>query len=661
MKKIFNLLAISMLALGFCACEDEIADNFSSDPVAPVMNSHQDILMTSTTLAEDVEFTWQAYRNLPEGLTYTLYGEYQGTTMTMASTTGLYYKTDKASFQSALNGAFSLPTNDTFPLSVYVVVSNAGIDYKSDAVTVNIYVNADAVAPTVSLIPTEPVVLDATTPSDAIGLVSWTEARLVLGEAITYDLQMTVNGGAPYALAEGITGLSYHTTVDALNEAIVAAGGLEAEANQVVFDVTAVCASLPNGISASSEALEVTTYVSTFPDQYYMPGSYQGWDPASAPVLLQSSVTKGLFEGVVDLTTSDGSDVEFKFSPVPEWKDDFGGTVEVTTFAGDYAHASGTVGVSDNIKVPSGMYWIVLNKKFGTLEMVQFETLSLIGSAVGDYGWGSDVDLTYDADAKTFYVAETALKAGEFKLRFNHDWTYSMGGTTSAVSLTTGDNIASTKEGGYKVVLDVSGDPAKVKFIDLSFPENIYAPGGHNGWSFSTMFAGNGEGKYEGFATIGPEFKFTPADNWNNGDYTGTPVVDDSGVVTISLEDGSGKGNIVLSKAGYYKVEADFTTLSVTMTPISTVGIIGGFDGWASDYVSLSYDSESDTWNATDVVIPAGTEWKFRMNGGWDVNLGGDLSDLTQGGANIVEADGGTYDISLSIATTPYKATMTKK
>ena len=48
------------------------------------------------------------------------------------------------------------------------------------------------------------------------------------------------------------------------------------------------------------------------------------------------------------------------------------------------------------------------------------------------------------------------------------------------------------------------------------------------------------------------------------------------------------------------------------------------------------------------------------MNGGWTINLGGDLTNLTNDGANITGIENGLYDVTLSIGTTPYKATLKK-
>ena len=94
--------------------------------------------------------------------------------------------------------------------------------------------------------------------------------------------------------------------------------------------------------------------------------------------------------------------------------------------------------------------------------------------------------------------------------------------------------------------------------------------------------------------------------------------------------------------------------MSATATLIERVAVIGSFCGWGDpDDVAMTYDADLDLWTVTNLEFPPGTEYKFRMNRNWDLNLGGDPDNLTHDGANI-NADAGTYNITLSLATTPY-------
>lgn len=54
-------------------------------------------------------------------------------------------------------------------------------------------------------------------------------------------------------------------------------------------------------------------------------------------------------------------------------------------------------------------------------------------------------------------------------------------------------------------------------------------------------------------------------------------------------------------------------------------------------------------------------EFKFRANNGWDINLGGSLTNLVQNGDNIKFTGEGTYVVTLDLSAVPYTATLTKE
>jgi hypothetical protein len=53
---------------------------------------------------------------------------------------------------------------------------------------------------------------------------------------------------------------------------------------------------------------------------------------------------------------------------------------------------------------------------------------------------------------------------------------------------------------------------------------------------------------------------------------------------------------------------------------------------------------------------------KFRANNAWDINLGGNASNLTYGGDNMSIAESGTYLITLNLSDPKaYKCTIVKQ
>lgn len=660
MKILKYLFAVAALGFATLSCEVISEDAFSTLPVPPEMYAHSNILMTSNTMDEYVNFSWKPARFLSEGVNYNLYAKYGNTSKMIYSTKEYFYSAPKTQFKDALYAAFpNLPDNDTFSMSFYVSVPFGIATYTSEEISVDIYAYGDAVSAEVSAVQSS-IVLDITNPAGVLELLTWTPARLEYNEAITYSVHLKYGTGEYMMLASDITETSFSMTVDALNEAAVAAGAPEAQQAEVEFAVKAHSATYESGVISAVVPVLLTTYIATYPDFLYLPGSYKlnNWDPATAPKIAQSTVKKGYYEGVVDLSTADGSNTQFKFSPKPAWDGDFAiDNIVLSTFGNGYTSVSGTGTTGGNLEVPSGMYNIIVNKKLNTLYMIQIDKLSLIGSApVASNGWANDVDMEYDPVSHTF-SAVADMVAGEFKIRVNHDWTHSAGGQINKISFNPGDNnniTFSRPDGNYKVVLNVSANPYTITYINTSFPEKLYMPGDHQGWNPASapFLRGDNEGHYEGYTTLNANFKFTSAPDWNHTNYGGS---------LASLNADSGAGNLTVPAPGYYYLYVDLTTMSGSATLIERVGVVGSFCNWGdpSD-AAMTYYATDDIWKAEGLEFPEGTKYKFRMNSGWTINLGGQPNDLVQDGGDMAAPSAGVYTITLSIATKPYTMTITR-
>lgn len=650
MKLFRNILASVAAVFAVASCAITPEDTFSTAPVAPVMSAHNDILITTANVDEDVTFAWEKARFIDAAVyaydLYVKFGENEAVLANDLETT--YYTLSKTDFRTFMKENFTLEQNSTHQISIYAVITDdAGEVFAAEPVPLKVYVYDDAVPSVLaSKVEGNAVVLDKNNPGGELVLLSWDEPRLVYGEDVTYKVVLKV-GETESVLASGIYDMEYATTVDALNEAVIAAGGAEEAAVDVSFYVYACCPTIPEGVPSEPVAMTVTTYVATFSEQYYMPGSYQGWDPATAHKLVLSQTTKGLYQGFVDLTTADGADVEFKFSPVPEWNGDFGfSDVTVKTFAGKYAHAYASTTASDNIKVPSGFYYVKLNKKFNTLEMVQVENLEIIG----DFnGWGSGIAMTWDSAAKTWTVPEDIkfTNGTGFKFRFNSDWTYSFGGALDNVQFG-GDNIPFTKnDGTYKVILNTASADFTVNAVDVNMPDYLVVAGDYSGHSWSATddmrvnLYDSSKGLYRGYITMyGATYGFKFVKNgsvWNGQTAT-------SGY-NYTLADGDGDNCMIAD--GTYFWTFDIINMTATALPITKVGIIGDFNGWGSD-AEMTFDSTALTYTIEQTFESAGG-FKFRFNGDWGYNLGGDLANLAHDGANI-SIEPGTYVITLDMA-----------
>lgn len=190
----------------------------------------------------------------------------------------------------------------------------------------------------------------------------------------------------------------------------------------------------------------------------------------------------------------------------------------------------------------------------------------------------------------------------------------------------------------------------------VMYAEYLYTPGVSNDWNIenSQKLYSTEDGNYYGYAHLKDSFKFTDAPDWNHGNYG-------AGAEAGTLQQGS-NDNLPVEADGLYWIHVNTDDLTYELTPITTIGIIGGFEdnSWSTDVATLTPSEDFLTWTAT-VTYTAGVTWKFRMNEGWDVNLGGSLDDLTQNGSDLSTAEAGTYTVTLNLANLPYSATMVKK
>ena len=119
----------------------------------------------------------------------------------------------------------------------------------------------------------------------------------------------------------------------------------------------------------------------------------------------------------------------------------------------------------------------------------------------------------------------------------------------------------------------------------------------------------------------------------------------------------AGGSNIAAN--GFVYVNANLNKMTYSVTEITSMGIIGDATtgGWETE-TALTYNAETGAWEATGVVLNAGSI-KFRANGAWDINFGGALDNLTINGDNIT-VEAGTYNVALNLVCPgEYTATIT--
>ncbi|MDR3217441.1 MAG: SusE domain-containing protein [Dysgonamonadaceae bacterium] len=174
-------------------------------------------------------------------------------------------------------------------------------------------------------------------------------------------------------------------------------------------------------------------------------------------------------------------------------------------------------------------------------------------------------------------------------------------------------------------------------------PSWVYAVGAFQGWDRTggySLVSMTDNGVYIGYINF-PEaesaFLIMPdnSSSWDHkwGSDDGANLIKDGG------------SDIKSPGAGYHKVTADLTNLTIEMVPYSW-GIIGDATptGWDSD-TDMIWNYETLKWELT-INLTAGS-FKIRLNNDWTINYGITGGVVTSGGDNIPITESGTYLVTL--------------
>lgn len=300
------------------------------------------------------------------------------------------------------------------------------------------------------------VLLQANAANNA-GTFTWTEADFGYKAAITYTIQMC-KGGTNFASSATTTEVNMGTalsktfTVKELNDKMqeIISDGV---ATQVEARIKADVGSGVDPIYSNVVSMTITSYLDivtyTFPASLNVAGNFQGWDPGSAPQIVNTrNGGYGGYEGYIVFN-----------NPTPEFKmvkgDNWG--------AGDFGSAgAGTLGNGGpNLTLPSGgagitgLYRIRANTTSMTWGFTKINTWGIIGNATaGD--WGSSTPMTFDPSNGSWSIT-TDLSVGEMKFRANNDWGINFGDNAPADGKPEydGSNIQVTLAGNYTITLNI--------------------------------------------------------------------------------------------------------------------------------------------------------------------------------------------------------------
>lgn len=203
--------------------------------------------------------------------------------------------------------------------------------------------------------------------------------------------------------------------------------------------------------------------------------------------------------------------------------------------------------------------------------------------------------------------------------------------------LTNGDAKAGkiAKAGKYKLTINMMDYSYTLE--EVNYDPFIYFIGATDGWTKAEQklaLVDDAKGVYTGYLYCadpngwGNQFKFQRvAGSWDN-------EINSSAFSTFSGAATSEGGNISVNAGeGVYYFDVNLGEGTITATKVETMGMIGGFNNWDGD-AKMTWNAEEYCFEATNAGVTA-DGWKFRVNGGWDINLGGSLNNLTAGGDNL--------------------------
>ncbi|UNZ00126.1 alpha-amylase [Zhouia spongiae] len=303
---------------------------------------------------------------------------------------------------------------------------------------------------------------------------------------------------------------------------------------------TAVIKAPANGYAIWSYTTEEQN---PFPEVLYLPGSYQGWNPATATIIPSVELPNllGTYIGHVTLT---GTSNEFKITDAPDWDNGiYGDTGDGTT--------SGMISSpGENISLPGPLdYQINIDLINNTWSAF---TWAIIGSSTPN-GWNDpDTDMTYDYDRGVWTITAN-LTDGELKFRANNEWTVNLGDNEPDGTLEQDGTNIQVNEGSYVIDLNpIAGTYALNNWGVIG----AATPGG---WDTDTnmVYDTNSQTWSVTLDLVPGEFKFRFADDWavNLGDNEQDGTLEQDGA------------NLNVATAGNYTIILDLSdnTYSVTL------------------------------------------------------------------------------------------------
>ena len=281
---------------------------------------------------------------------------------------------------------------------------------------------------------------------------NWIPALFGQAVQIEYSLYATANGKTALVGTSFTQSLSISKTdLNGLvaNDLDV---GVNNTANVDAYLTAKVYGTKLEGVSSNTISFDVTTFAADL-RYLFLPGNYQGWDIGNAPQFWETDGGTNIYKLLVDM--EDGSDQYsfFKVTVARNWSDENWGYNFLTPSW--YCPEQGDSNLSVDLTEGS-IYVLTVNRGKMTIDKKGIEKVGIIG-AFDESGWGTDLDLTYDA-GENIWVSPAITFSSDlnFLIRFNEDWDMKYG-TENEASQAVEGGVNLIEGGGNDLLVPAQG------------------------------------------------------------------------------------------------------------------------------------------------------------------------------------------------------------
>lgn len=355
-----------------------------------------------------------------------------------------------------------------------------------------------------------------TVPTDTVGETAWQNA-------------ISMNAGTN-VFSKSFNGIDINKMAGEL--------GLEAEVEGQL--VARVLAAMDRSIASQAVGFTVTPFTTVITlTEIYLPGAYQGWDPATALSIPTTDVS-GIYKGIMSFP--EGA-LDFKVTLDRTWEENYG----------DDDNGNLVFDAANNLSVPAaGTYQITvdLNTMRWSAEDYSF---GIIGTATPG-GWDADTDMSYDAATRTWRI-DQYLVPGALKFRLNDAWAVNYGSRNNEEGMAYLDDQGAhsiAAAGMYEVTFKVDPEDASRAFYTVTpITWGIVGDATPGGWDVDTDMTYDPEADawIITLELVPGAVKFRKNDTWtiNYG-----PRNNEDGI--LYLDDPGAHG---IAEAGTYKITLD--------------------------------------------------------------------------------------------------------